>query len=130
MFFLILLNCSIFQITIFHLYSQGFGTTNDGNTARRFFLDYKTSSRITGIDENLIFRFSIILQAISSGKQINIEKFRNYCKETAEIYVQLYSWYHMPVSVHKLLMHGADICNHFSILPIGKDNTYILNHVF
>lgn len=35
------------------------------------------------------------------------------------MYVHLYSWYHMPVSVHKLLIHGADICSHFSVLPIG-----------
>ncbi|XP_049871228.1 uncharacterized protein LOC126370435 [Pectinophora gossypiella] len=98
---------------------QGFGTTNDGNTARRFFQDYKRSSRITGIDENLILRFAVILQVIASEKKINIEKFRSYCKETAELFVHLYPWYYMPASVYKLLLHGAEICSHFGLLPIG-----------
>ncbi|CAG4934584.1 unnamed protein product [Colias eurytheme] len=48
---------------------QGSGTTNDGNTARRFFSDAKTSACITGIDEELIERFHIILQAIASGER-------------------------------------------------------------
>ncbi|CAH0401430.1 unnamed protein product [Chilo suppressalis] len=98
---------------------QGFGTTNDGNTARRFFKEYESSARITKIDENLIKRFAVILQVISSGNAIKIERFREYCKETAELFVHHYPWYNMPVSIHKLLIHGADICQHFSCLPIG-----------
>lgn len=98
---------------------QGFGTTNDGNTARRFFRCYEKSAEITKVDENLIKRFAVILQAISSGKNINIENFRGYCKETAQLYISLYPWYYMPSSVHKLLLHGADICQHFSFIPVG-----------
>lgn len=98
---------------------QGFGTTNDGNTARRFFRDYEKSAEITGIDGTLIKRFAVILQCISSGRNIDVEKMRSYCKETAELYVHLYPWYYMPSSVHKLLVHGADICQHFSFIPIG-----------
>lgn len=98
---------------------QGFGTTNDGNTARRFFKDYELTARITKIDVNLIKRFAVILQVISSGKLIKLEKFDAYCKETAKMYVELYPWYFMPASVHKLLIHGAVICKHFGNLPIG-----------
>lgn len=85
---------------------QGSGSTNDGNTARRFFSDAKTAASITGIDENIIKRFHVILQAIASGEHINLFKFSNYCKETATLYIQLYSWYYMPSSIHKLLIHG------------------------
>lgn len=98
---------------------QGFGTTNDGNTARIFFREYEKSAQITKIDENLIKHFAVILQVISSGNAINIDRFRNYCKETAELFVHHYPWYNMPASIHKLLIHGADICQHFSCLPIG-----------
>lgn len=98
---------------------QGFGTTNDGNTARRFFRDYEKSAEITGVDVNLIKRFAVILQSISCGKNINIPNFKNYCKETAELYIQLYPWYYMPSSIHKLLIHGAEICQHFSFIPVG-----------
>lgn len=54
---------------------QGAGTTNDGNTARRFFSDAKTSARITGVDEELIERFHIILQSVASGERIDLTKF-------------------------------------------------------
>lgn len=64
-------------------------------------------------------QFAVILQTISSGCAINIEKFRIYCRGTAELFVQLYPWFYMPASVHKLLIHGADICHHFGLIPIG-----------
>ncbi|XP_078051928.1 uncharacterized protein LOC144478082 isoform X2 [Augochlora pura] len=34
----------------------GFGTTNDGNTARRFFKNPRQTLSITGIDEDLIYK--------------------------------------------------------------------------
>ncbi|KAJ4436915.1 hypothetical protein ANN_17047 [Periplaneta americana] len=50
----------------------GSGTTNDGNTSRRFFENSKKSSEITGVDEALIHRFSVILDVMSSGYSLNI----------------------------------------------------------
>lgn len=97
---------------------QGFGSTNDGNTARKFFKNYKISAEITGIDENIIFRFYVILQTLSCGQNLNIKMFEKYCLETAELYVNLYSWYYMPPSVHKVLLHGSSIAKSFT-LPIG-----------
>lgn len=96
----------------------GFGTTNDGNTARRFFNNPKLAATITGIDEELITRFGVILKTISSGYNINITEFNTYCLDTANIYVQKYNWYYMPQSVHKLLIHGGDIISE-ALLPIG-----------
>lgn len=98
---------------------QGSGTSNDGNTARRFFADPETSAEITGIDIRLIKRFAVILQTISSGFEIDVEKFSEYTKETAKLYNELYNWYYMPSSVHKILIHGADVIKS-SILPIGQ----------
>ena len=66
----------------------GFGSTNDGNTARRFFESYELSAAITGIDKDLINRFGIIMKVISSGYKINIEKFQHYTKTTAEIFIK------------------------------------------
>jgi hypothetical protein len=34
----------------------GFGTTNDGNTARKFFREYALSSSITGLNEDFLKR--------------------------------------------------------------------------
>lgn len=97
----------------------GFGNTNDGNTSRRFFADPDTSSRITGIDVNIIKRFKIILEAISSGHSINVEEFEEYTTDTAKLYVQLYGWHPMSPTLHKILIHGATVISH-AIVPIGN----------
>jgi len=80
--------------------------------------NYKISSEITGVSEVLIYHFNVILQCVSSGENINIDKFEVYCWETAELYTNLYSWYYMPPSVHKILIHGSSIIKSF-VLPIG-----------
>lgn len=97
----------------------GSGNTNDGNTARRFFSNPSLSAEITGIDEELIKRFGVILRTINSNYVINIDNFELYCLRTAEKYVSLYNWYYMPPSVHKLLIHGPIIVKE-ALLPIGE----------
>ncbi|XP_075979633.1 uncharacterized protein LOC142978911 [Anticarsia gemmatalis] len=96
-----------------------FGNSNDGNTSRRFFADHQLSASITGIDVNLMFRFKIILEALSSGHKINVEAFENYARETEELYVQLYEWHPMSPTIHKILRHGAQVISS-ALLPIGQ----------
>lgn len=97
---------------------EGHGTTNDGNTARRFFKNAAQTSYITGIDEGLIDRCDTILRAMSCGYSVNIAAFRNFAENTARLYVSLYKWYPMPASVHKILMHGSQAIE-IALLPIG-----------
>lgn len=99
---------------------SGCGSSNDGNTARRFFHDPEKTAAITGLDPVLIKRFATILRVISCGEPINVEAFANFTHDTAQKYVDLYGWYYMPSSVHKLLIHGAEIVKHFGLMPIGK----------
>ncbi|KAL4718078.1 hypothetical protein ACJJTC_019477 [Scirpophaga incertulas] len=54
---------------------QGHGTTNDGNTARRFFENPVKTASITGLDVELIRRFAVILQTLTSSEAVDIEKF-------------------------------------------------------
>ena len=63
--------------------------------------------------------FYTVLQVISSPYRIDIEKFQLYTQETAKYFVTHYGWYYMPASVHKLLIHGAEIIKH-ALLPIGQ----------
>lgn len=97
----------------------GYGSSNDGNTARKFFENQTVSAAITGVDEEVIKRFYIILQVISCGHEVNCERFEQYAIQTARKVVELYPWYHMPTSVHKLLIHGALIITD-ALLPIGQ----------
>lgn len=96
----------------------GSGYTNNGNTARRFFSEPDLAARITGVCETLIYKFSVILRVLASGYEVNTDAFRSYALETAEIFVDRYPWYNMPSSVHRILIHGADIISHVA-LPIG-----------
>lgn len=98
---------------------QGSGTSNDGNTARRFFGFPEKTAAITALDEQLVRRIGVILQAISSGESIDTHKFQEYARATSERYVELYDWYYIPATLHKILIHCADIAN-VSVIPIGK----------
>lgn len=98
---------------------QGFGTTNDGNTARRFFADPEISARITGVNVELIKRFKVILETITSGYHIHENKFKTYANETAKLYVKLYNWHPMTPTIHKILIHGATVIKS-AIIPIGQ----------
>lgn len=99
--------------------SGGSGTSNDGNTARRFFLNSEISAEITGIKKDLLDRCWTILQCLNSGYNINKTKFEEFALETARQLVAEYPWYNMPASVHKVLVHGANVIDH-ALLSIGE----------
>lgn len=103
---------------IVDMVKTGYGTSNDGNTARRFFSNVELSARITGLDKTIITSFSIILRTISCGLHINVPNFEKLLKETALLYFKLYPWYYMPATVHKILIHGIDFIK-YSTIPIG-----------
>lgn len=115
------------------------GNSNDGNTARTFFREYKTVAKITGLNENLLERMHIILILISCRNEIKTEDFKDYAEKTRELYVRLYDWYPLSPTVHKViaipvisyyqilfifliviqvLIHSATIIRHM-VLPIG-----------
>ena len=95
-------------------------------------------SEITDVDEFLIWRLYNILCFINSNCTFDVNKFKIYCDETYNLYVNLYAWFYMPVSLHKLLVHSSQIIANFE-LPIGmyteeagearhKDSKYIREH--
>lgn len=84
----------------------GSGNSNDGNTARRLFQNSAVFAEVTGVSKELIDHLHILLCTINCDHQIDADKFASYCLETAQLYVSLYNWYKMPVSLHVLLFHG------------------------
>ncbi|CAH0562943.1 unnamed protein product [Brassicogethes aeneus] len=97
----------------------GCGSTNDGNTARKFFQNPQLSAEITGISKDLIIKFHTIIRVLVSGFKINVEKLKPLLNETRSLYLSLYNWYYMPSSVHKVLVHGCEIIDFFEF-PIGQ----------
>lgn len=64
-----------------------FGTSNNGNTARRFFANPQLAAEVIGIDEELIKRCSVILRILNCGYDIKFPEFKQYCLITNEKYV-------------------------------------------
>lgn len=68
----------------------GFGKSNDGNTARTFFANSKASAEITGLNEELITKFHLILRTWSCDKRVNVDTFRILLKDTLKLYLDNY----------------------------------------
>ena len=77
-----------------------------------------TRFNLSGVDVDLIKRFYVILQVLATCQDINLIKFEEYARETAEKYVELYPWYPMPPTVHKVLFHGKEVMEKY-MFPIG-----------
>ena len=88
------------------------------NTARKAFANAEVFSQIAGIDIEVINRLRTILFALSSGHELNIDEFKQFCCSTSEYLVRNYAWYEIPPSVHKMLEHGYQVAAKLD-LPIG-----------
>jgi len=97
---------------------QGAGTSNDGNTARTAFENYEKFADILELDVDLIKNLYFLLATISLRHKINADRFEVLCNKVFKQYVELYTWYPMSPTLHRLLVHGADIIRQHK-LPIG-----------
>lgn len=100
---------------------SGFGSTNDGNTARKFFSEYVTTSKITLIPEDLIKRFYVITSILSGSVMIELKTFTPYVLQTARLLRKKFPKKNFTPTVHKMLYHSTAIITHFNTLnlPIG-----------
>lgn len=97
---------------------QGMGTTNNGNTARRCLEDPHKLAACLGIDEGLVERLYFVLLAYKQKRFVDQQILYNYSIETSKLIFLLYPWCQIPPTVHKLLVHGVQIQQHFS-LPLA-----------
>lgn len=59
----------------------------------------------------------IILIVVSSEHSINVDKFRELTNHTVRLFVNNYNCYYMPPTLHRFLIHGADIiCSAFLLI--------------
>ena len=77
------------------------------------------STDITGPNKNLIKRYWVILQALSSKYQMKTTNFKEYC--TDKLLVEEYGWFYMPTPVHKILIIGTKVITSKNFnSPIGE----------
>lgn len=61
----------------------------------------------------------VILIVVSSGHEIDVQKFRALTPNTARYFVKMYPCYNMPPTLHKYFIHGPEIISS-ALLPIGQ----------
>ena len=88
---------------------QGKGTSNTGNVARKFFRDFETAAKCTGLNQDLIRRFFVLLTVINSGFKLNPVSFQKYADETEDMVHTDLGWYGIPPSVHAMLNHTIQV---------------------
>ena len=94
--------------------------SDNANSATRAFSEEETFAEVTGVSDDLVRCLHIILHVVACGHQIDPDNFQYFfCDATADLIVHLYGWYHMPVSAHKVLMHGSAVMQALT-LPLGK----------
>jgi hypothetical protein len=54
---------------------------------------------------------------MASDYEVKDQEFEKYAINTIKLFVSLYPWFYMPPTVHKILIHGADVIR-TSILSI------------
>ena len=69
----------------------------------------------------MLYILFVILETVNCNRAIDNVAFGSYCTETAELFVRLHHWYFMPVTLHKLLIHGEAIVDH-ALQPVGTLN--------
>lgn len=59
------------------------------------------------------------MQLLSSSRRFDLDMFSKFCFDTYHLYIAKYLWYYVPTSLHKVLIHGADVINSFTFHSIG-----------
>eukprot|EP00733_Pompholyxophrys_punicea_P000604 Pompholyxophrys_punicea_v1_NODE_186_length_2908_cov_28.244304.p1 type:complete len:703 gc:universal NODE_186_length_2908_cov_28.244304:800-2908(+) len=97
------------------------GSSNTGNTARRFFQNPALAAKATGLNEGLIKMFQIYLRTLCCPYKLNVAKVKEYGEALYKKCIETYSWWWMPSSLHIALRHGWEFVelSLFSDIPMG-----------
>ncbi|XP_037051794.1 uncharacterized protein LOC119085483 [Bradysia coprophila] len=112
--------------------ARGAGNSNNGNLCRVAFSKPLELSKILGVSKKLINNIRVILIALSCQLPLNIERFHNFCKETARRYIKKYYWFPLPQSIHKVLIHSRDImlANDLTVGVLAEDASESCNKLY
>ncbi len=95
----------------------GSGTSTTGGMCRQILKRPDDFARVLGIDQDLVRKFSTILRVLNCQEEIDEVKFEKFARETYAKCVELYPWYYIPATMHKILAHGAEIIRMLPLPP-------------
>ena len=75
-------------------------------------------ARITNVDHSLIHKFKIILISFTCQQELDLERFKTFYFDTANLYMTKYPWFPIPATIHKVSIHAKQILEN-SVLPAG-----------
>lgn len=87
----------------------GFGTTNTGNIAKRFFSQPDIVAEILQLPIQLVNNFSIITRLLNLQIPLNWKNVTPLLQNTKKLWIEHLSWFPMPPSIHKVLEHAPQI---------------------
>ena len=109
-----------------------FGTTNNGNACRKFFLEAETTAAILDLPVSLIRGIGELNKMLSDPNQVYDAvqyelKARQMFKimTTTERFKDLAP---MSPTIHRIIVHGAKFIKHFKDVPIGALSESALEH--
>jgi hypothetical protein len=99
----------------------GGGTSNTGNVARRALNAPDVLGRACGVPAEMVKLARTLWILLACPYEVDPEKFQALCKRFRELYfnpANNVSWYKLPPTVHKVVVHGAAILRK-SPVPVG-----------
>lgn len=120
------------------------GTSNDGNTARKFFSETHADLIVECVDEKykdtirtLHKNLSVTLRLISSTQQIDVEKFSVLCRDTSMLIAENLPWVDQNYTLHGVLSHSPELIHlnngwsigMFSEEPLESNNKFIRRYM-
>ena len=87
----------------------GFGSTNDGNMAKKIFENFSISANILGINEHLIKELHLLFRLCYSKDLVDSNNFQSQCDMVHKLWRTYLPEETITPSLHLLLCHGNEI---------------------
>jgi len=109
-----------FKVRIRETRQGGVGTSDTAKVARKVLSNPVLLAETLELDVELVTRISVILAQIRSRDPVkSLDEFEKNCTETYKMFLDKYSWFKVPVSLHRVLAHGRDYMEALP-LPLGR----------
>ncbi|CAG9804877.1 unnamed protein product [Chironomus riparius] len=109
-----------FNVRVLEPRQGGAGSSDTGNVARKVLENPELLAKTLYLNEEIIKRICYVLNQIRSLEPVDdLDEFDRYCKETYRMFLTTYSWFKIPVTLHRALAHAKHYMEALP-LPLGR----------